>query len=142
MQFRTVSSRNPIRASAGVTVLIALACGLCGLVAYQWYRDVDLRMQPEEQKEFARLYSEIDFSQVEAAMQKSAEKIAKLYVDKYCYKVQLSNNLGYITRRVLRDMKEWAHGIRNIQPRHAMQEMNKLSRREFWSLVSEQLQGQ
>jgi hypothetical protein len=105
-------------------------------------RYVDLRNQPEEQKEFARLYSEIDFSQVETAMQKAAEKITKLYVEKYCYKVQLSNDLGYITRRVLRDMKEWARGIRNIQPRHAMQEINKLSRREFWSLVSEQLQGQ
>ena len=105
-------------------------------------RYVDLRNQPQEQREFARLYSEIDFSQVDAAMQKAAEKIAKLYVDKYCYKVQLSNDLGYITRRVLRDMKEWARGIRNIQPRHAMQEINKLSRREFWSLVSEQLQGQ
>ncbi len=48
MQFRTVSSRNPIRASAGITVLIALACGLCGLVAYQWYRDADLRLQITE----------------------------------------------------------------------------------------------
>ncbi|NBP23489.1 MAG: hypothetical protein EBU81_02810 [Proteobacteria bacterium] len=45
MQSRIVSSRNRIRASAGVTVLIVLACGLCGLVAYQWYRDADLRMQ-------------------------------------------------------------------------------------------------
>jgi septal ring factor EnvC (AmiA/AmiB activator) len=48
MQFRTVSSRYPIRASVGVAVLIALACGLCGLVAYQWYRDVDLRLQITE----------------------------------------------------------------------------------------------
>jgi septal ring factor EnvC (AmiA/AmiB activator) len=48
MQFRTVSSRYPIRASVGVAVLIALACGLCGLVAYQWYRDVDLRLQIAE----------------------------------------------------------------------------------------------
>jgi hypothetical protein len=104
-------------------------------------RYVDLRNQPEAQREFARLYSEIDFSQVDGAMQKAAEKISKLYVEKYCYKVQLSNDLGYITRRVLRDMKEWARAIRNVQPRHAMQEMNKLSRREFWSLVAEQLQG-
>ena len=48
MQFRTVSVRNPIRASAGVAVLIALACALCALVAYQWYRDADLRMQIAE----------------------------------------------------------------------------------------------
>ncbi len=48
MQFRTVSFRNPIRASAGVAVLIALACALCALVAYQWYRDADLRMQIAE----------------------------------------------------------------------------------------------
>ena len=48
MQSRIVSSRNRIRASAGVAILIALACGLCGLVAYQWYRDADLRMQIAE----------------------------------------------------------------------------------------------
>ncbi len=34
-----------MHASAGVIVLIVLACGLCGLVAYQWYRDVDLRKE-------------------------------------------------------------------------------------------------
>lgn len=48
MQSRLVSSRNRIRASAGVTLLIVLACGLCGLVAYQWYRDADLRLQLAE----------------------------------------------------------------------------------------------
>jgi septal ring factor EnvC (AmiA/AmiB activator) len=45
MHTRIVASRNRIRASAGVSLLIVLSCGLCGLVAYQWYRDADLRMQ-------------------------------------------------------------------------------------------------
>ena len=45
MRTRIVSSRNHARAAAGVTLLIVLSCGLCGLVAYQWYRDADLRMQ-------------------------------------------------------------------------------------------------
>lgn len=45
MRTRIVSSRNHTRAAAGVTLLIVLSCGLCGLVAYQWYRDADLRMQ-------------------------------------------------------------------------------------------------
>lgn len=48
MRTRTVPSRNRIRAGAGVTLLIVLSCGLCGLVAYQWYRDADLRMQIAE----------------------------------------------------------------------------------------------
>jgi septal ring factor EnvC (AmiA/AmiB activator) len=45
MRTRIVSSWNHTRAAAGVTLLIVLSCGLCGLVAYQWYRDADLRMQ-------------------------------------------------------------------------------------------------
>lgn len=48
MQSRIVPSRSierATRASAGVALLITLSCGLCGLVAYQWYRDADLRMQ-------------------------------------------------------------------------------------------------
>lgn len=45
MQSRVVLSRSGVHASAGVIVLIVLACGLCGLVAFQWYRDADLRAQ-------------------------------------------------------------------------------------------------
>ncbi|MFM7556900.1 MAG: hypothetical protein ACKPAH_16590 [Verrucomicrobiota bacterium] len=45
MRPRIVPSWNRNLAGAGVTLLIALSCGLCGLVAYQWYRDADLRMQ-------------------------------------------------------------------------------------------------
>lgn len=45
MQAPIASSKNRTRGSAGVTLLIVLACGLCGLVAYQWYRDADLRLQ-------------------------------------------------------------------------------------------------
>lgn len=45
MRTRIAPSRSRIRAAAGVTLLIVLACGLCALVAFQWYRDADLRMQ-------------------------------------------------------------------------------------------------
>lgn len=51
MQSRIVPSRSferATRASAGVALLITLSCGLCALVAYQWYRDADLRMQIAE----------------------------------------------------------------------------------------------
>jgi len=45
MLSRVVSNRRGKSASAGVTLLIVLSIGLCGLVAYQWYRDADLRKQ-------------------------------------------------------------------------------------------------
>jgi septal ring factor EnvC (AmiA/AmiB activator) len=45
MQSRVVSHRRGKSASAGVSLLIVLSIGLCGLVAYQWYRDADLRTQ-------------------------------------------------------------------------------------------------
>jgi chromosome segregation ATPase len=48
---RIAQSRNRTRAGAGVSLLIALSCGLCGLVAYQWYRDADLRMQIGERNQ-------------------------------------------------------------------------------------------
>jgi septal ring factor EnvC (AmiA/AmiB activator) len=45
MDPRIVPSRRRASASAGVAILITLAVGLCGLVAYQWYRDAGLRRQ-------------------------------------------------------------------------------------------------
>jgi uncharacterized protein (DUF3084 family) len=48
MHSHVVSSRRSQSASAGVSLLIALALGLCGLVAFQWYRDADLRKQLAE----------------------------------------------------------------------------------------------
>jgi hypothetical protein len=48
MHSHVVPSRRSQAASAGVSLLIALALGLCGLVAYQWYRDADLRKQLTE----------------------------------------------------------------------------------------------
>ena len=48
MHSHVVSSRRSQAASAGVSLLIALSLGLCGLVAYQWYRDADLRKQLTE----------------------------------------------------------------------------------------------
>jgi len=48
MHSHVVSSRRSQAASAGVSLLIALSLGICGLVAYQWYRDADLRKQLTE----------------------------------------------------------------------------------------------
>ncbi len=48
MHSHVASSRRSQAASAGVSLLIVLALGLCGLVAYQWYRDADLRQQLAE----------------------------------------------------------------------------------------------
>jgi uncharacterized protein (DUF3084 family) len=48
MHSHVVSYRRSQAASAGVSLLIALSLGLCGLVAYQWYRDADLRKQLTE----------------------------------------------------------------------------------------------
>jgi hypothetical protein len=48
MHSHVASSRRSQAASAGVSLLIVLALGLCGLVAYQWYRDADLRKQLAE----------------------------------------------------------------------------------------------
>ena len=48
MHSHVASSRRSQAASAGVSLLIVLALGLCGLVAYQGYRDADLRKQLAE----------------------------------------------------------------------------------------------
>jgi chromosome segregation ATPase len=41
-------SRRRQTGSVGVTILILLALGLCGLCGYQWWREAGLRLQVEE----------------------------------------------------------------------------------------------
>ena len=70
-------SRKRLRAGAGVTLLIALSCGLCGLVAYQWYRDADLRMQIGERNRQINQLNE-QKHEVEAAGKRVEEELKRV----------------------------------------------------------------
>ena len=108
MQFRTVSSRYRIRASAGIAVLIALACGLCGLVAYQWYRDVDLRMQiAERNKQITGLNEqkhevEVTGKRVEEELKRVEQLKERLIEQDKTNKVELSRTKRELSETIVK----------------------------------------
>ena len=96
MHVPVATSRRPESASAGVSLLIVLSIGLCGLVAFQWYRDKGLRDQLRDRnKELTTMHEqkheiEVNGKRIEEELKRVEELKERLTQQDKTNKVELS----------------------------------------------------